>query len=199
MAKGAAKSGSSRIRFIMLEAELHDGDLSQVTQAIQNALKPVAAQAPRLIQVVRSSGESDVNLDDLLEDPEVGELDEQVATAPRPSAKPSKPRAYKSPDVVEVDLDKAVSFIDFAAPKNPGSILEKYLTVAAWFKEQRDTPAITQDHVYTCFRKIGWSTSIDDFNRPFRKLKSQKYVSGDTSGFVINHLGLDKVHKLGKG
>src|SRR4051794_20640657 len=42
--------GSSRIRFIMLEAE-GDGDLTQITQAIHNALRPppAAPASPRLI------------------------------------------------------------------------------------------------------------------------------------------------------
>jgi hypothetical protein len=41
MAKSAGKSGgTSRIRFVMLDAEIPDGDLSQITQAIHNALKP---------------------------------------------------------------------------------------------------------------------------------------------------------------
>ncbi len=34
------KGGTSRIRFIMLDAEIPEGDLSQITSAIQNALKP---------------------------------------------------------------------------------------------------------------------------------------------------------------
>lgn len=40
-------NGTSRVRFIMLEAELPDGDLSQITSAIQNALKPPLATNPR--------------------------------------------------------------------------------------------------------------------------------------------------------
>jgi hypothetical protein len=37
--------GASRIRFIMVEAEMANaGDLSQITQAIQNALRPAPTQ-----------------------------------------------------------------------------------------------------------------------------------------------------------
>jgi hypothetical protein len=198
MAKASAsKGGSSRIRFIMLEAELPEGDLSQVTQAIQNALKP-ATPAPRLLQVMRVSGEGDI-ADEVLEQIEADDVGEEEAVTQPKAPRNQAPRRYKSPDVVEIDLDKAVSFVDFATPKAPSSVADKYLTVAAWFKEERNTPAITQDHVYTCFRKIGWSTSIDDFNAPLRKLKHAKLVSGDTSGFIINHLGLDRVRKLGQG
>jgi hypothetical protein len=41
MAKQPLEAGSSRIRFIMLDAEIPEGNLSQITSAIQNALKPV--------------------------------------------------------------------------------------------------------------------------------------------------------------
>ena len=55
MAKsGTTRSGgTSRIRFIMLDAELAEGDLTQIAQAIQNALRPnpvstLALLLPRL-------------------------------------------------------------------------------------------------------------------------------------------------------
>ena len=34
---------SNKIRFVMLEADLSDGNLAELTQAITNALKPAAA------------------------------------------------------------------------------------------------------------------------------------------------------------
>jgi hypothetical protein len=41
MAKNSSGSKNpSRIRFIMVDAELGDGDVSQITQAITNALRP---------------------------------------------------------------------------------------------------------------------------------------------------------------
>ncbi|MES0100947.1 hypothetical protein [Mesorhizobium sp. M0019] len=40
MAKqSTSKNGTSRIRFIMLDAEIPEGDLNQITLAIQNALR----------------------------------------------------------------------------------------------------------------------------------------------------------------
>jgi len=43
-----SKGGTSRIRFIMLDAELPEGDLSQITSAIQNALQPTTIIQQRL-------------------------------------------------------------------------------------------------------------------------------------------------------
>ena len=45
------KSGTSRIRFIMVDAEISDGDLSQITSAIQNALKPATTVIQQRIAV----------------------------------------------------------------------------------------------------------------------------------------------------
>lgn len=202
MAKSNVKTGSSKIRFIMLEADIPEGDLSQVTQAIQNALKPAAPPAQRML-LQSSKGSPDVETS--LGDPHViqeleQESNEQIETESRaPSKATQRARSYRSPEIVDVDLDTEPSFVEFATAKAPSTIVDKYLTVAAWFKEARDTASVTADDVYTCFRKIGWSTAIDDFSQPLRKLKSQKLLGGDASGFVINHIGLDKVRKLGQG
>lgn len=50
MAKASAKAGgTSRIRFVMFDAEVADGEIGQITQAIQNALRgPAQVIARRL-------------------------------------------------------------------------------------------------------------------------------------------------------
>jgi hypothetical protein len=42
--KGAA--GTARIRLVILEAEAPDGDLGQITEAVQNALRPTNGAGP---------------------------------------------------------------------------------------------------------------------------------------------------------
>jgi hypothetical protein len=59
---------------------------------------------------------------------------------------------------------------------------------------------VTDGHIYTCFRSIGWSTSIADFGQPLRELKSRKFFTTPERGhYAINHIGLDHVKKLGGG
>ena len=202
MAKISPKTGSSHIRFIMLEADIPEGDLSQITQAIQNALKPASPPVSRiLLQSPKEAGNAR-NYDaesELIQDLEPA-VEDELQTESRVSARPAqRTRSYRSPQIVEVDLDTEPSFVAFATAKSPTTTLDKYLTIATWFKEARNTPSVTADDIYTCFRKMGWSTAIDDFSQPLRKLKSQKLMGGDASGFVINHIGLDKVRKLGQG
>ena len=55
MAKqGPIKTGTAKIRFIMLDAEIPEGDLSQITIAIQNALKPTTIVQQRMPSQIAS-------------------------------------------------------------------------------------------------------------------------------------------------
>lgn len=205
MAKGSGNRGDgrSKIRFIMLEADLGEGDLDQVTQAIANALRPSAPVVQRLV----SSGPPVASRPTDVEDAEILEEegdDVQVVSAPRSKEKGSSgPRQYGSPKVLEdVDLESSVSFADFAAERNPVSVADKYLTVAAWFKLHRNTDAISMHHVYTCFLhpRVKWSTKIDDFGGMLRYHKKRNRMTSPSRGlYAINHIGLAEVNMYGSG
>lgn len=199
MAKSShAKSGSSRIRFIMLEADLSEGDLSQVTTAIQNALRPTQAPA-RIVQIPMGKtvdDEVDTAAEELL-DGEV-ELDPSISTeARRPRSGSSRKRTFPTPKVVPVDWSPKPSVEDFMKQHPSKTSNDKFLAVLAWFKEAADKDAITVDEVYTVFRKLGWPTNIKDFSQPLRDLKGQQVIDGGAkAGFTINHIGLDRVRKF---
>lgn len=192
----APKNGKARIRFIMLEAEIPEGDLTQVTQAIQNALKPTTIIQQRVpsssmdLPLVIGGGETEN--EDFLEENVV-----EAESAPPPKG-PSKPRSYPVPKVVEdIDLNADPSLVSFASGKQPKSDADRHLLVAAWFKECRSMDAVSADHVYTGYRKLGWSTSIDDFGKPLRSLKQVQLMKSAGRGlYAINHLGLDKVSSM---
>jgi hypothetical protein len=209
VAKGNGKNGGgssgSRIRFIMLDAELGDGDIGQITQAIQNALRPPVLAQPRALQ--SASAQKLVN-PFAAEDPAAvvddetdliePEANEAATTATQANAR-NKARKNRTPKVLDLDLTTAPSFSEFAATHNPPSDQMKYLTVAAWFKEHRGIEVVTADHVYTCFRVAKWDTAIDDFAAPLRALKHRQLVTQRGKGeFAINHLGLADVEKLRK-
>jgi hypothetical protein len=180
----------SKIRFIMLEADLNDGDLSQLTDAITAALRPAPVQQRLLV----SNGVSADRNDDSIEDVEAEVIeDEQPITR----STPARPKKTKSPEVLDLDLDTAVSFIDFATARNPTNDQKRYLVIAEWFKRHRETPAITMNHVYTCYRKIKWPTNIADFDAGLRALKGRKLMSRTAPGtYAINHLGTAEVDAL---
>ncbi|HEX6000260.1 MAG TPA: hypothetical protein VFZ16_12850 [Hyphomicrobiaceae bacterium] len=204
MAKSVSGKGSgpARIRFVMLDAEAPDGDLSQITLAVQNALRSSdgAGGARRLITTVSSKSTPTADgVEGTVE--EVAEEPVEETSAPQAtragSARASQPRKGKMPTVLDLDLTSGVSFDDFARPKNPASNQKRHLVVAAWFKEHRNQDTITVDHVYTCYRSIGWPCNIPDFAQPLRELKHDQLLELRGKGlYAINHLGLAKVDKL---
>ena len=200
MAKRPTKStGTSKVRFIMLEAEMPEGDLTQITTAIQNALQPATISGPRppkaQVQVITASEQNDDEVFDTTMDEEV-EVDTPARASP---AKPRKPAKRK---VVDVDLDSDTSFAAFTEQYPPKSDQDRYLAAVAFFCEHRpDIDAITADHIYTCFRKAEWPTGTKDFGQPLRNLKNNQFLDqGPSKGtYVVNHIGLAKVHKLAEG
>lgn len=201
MAKQApAKGGTSRIRFIMLEAEIPEGDLTQITAAIQNALKPTVIQQRLPPQVAASHPVAEptdadserLEIEDVEDDSGVSEVEVSRKT------RPARVRKPVVPNVIDVDLTSDPSLESFSASHPPKSDIERNLVVAAFFKEHRGLDAITVDHVYTCYRAMGWPSGIEDFGQSLRHLKQKQLVGNPERGqYAINHLGTARVLKLG--
>ncbi|RYE93161.1 MAG: hypothetical protein EOO77_45865 [Oxalobacteraceae bacterium] len=120
--------------------------------------------------------------------------------APEKVSRPKSKTARKptTPDVLDMDADAEASLKAFADQHSGvDSDVERYLVIAAWFKEHRETPAVTTAHIYTGLRMMSWPTAIEDFGGILRYLKKQKLMtSGNRGEYLINHLGLAKVKKL---
>jgi len=195
----------SRIRFIMVEAEIANAaDLSQITQAIQNAVRPtitpVRLNGPTTARVNGAEAASveqpvvDVEGEDVSEE----NIDEGVE-GEASAATQRAPRKVRPPKVIPLELDGDPSFVQFAADKAPPTTTLRYLTVAAWFKLYKQVDAITASHVYTCYRHAGWPKDIVDWGQPLRELKRQQLFGGEGRGqYEINQLGLQQVEKLPK-
>ena len=200
MAKNAGfkNGGPARVRLVVLDAEVADGDLSSLTQAIQNALRP---HSTTVVQRNSSLSGPKTIQHQAEPDDEVLEVDD-VADEAEATPRVSKPRAArktpKSPEVVDIDMNADVSFSSFVAGKKTDSVANRYMIAAAWLHECRGIASVTDGHIYTCFRSIGWPTNIADFGQPLRDLKGRKYFTNPERGlYAINHLGLDYVKKLG--
>jgi hypothetical protein len=191
------KTGNSKIRFIMLEADLSDGDLSQVTQAIQNALRPNQFST-RLIQSSSKNGHIDPDLGEDIE--ENFEAEDAVDNPPR-KARTSRARSIKPPKVIDgINWDNEPSLKGFVDGFDLKTDTEKYLVVSLWFRDYYATPAISASHMYTAYRHLGWSTAIPDFTKPFRNMiDSQLYTGGSKDGFAINQLGEGKIKAKKRG
>jgi hypothetical protein len=193
MAKNSGKTvGTSRIRFIMVDAEIADDQIQSVTQAITNALRGpntvtrrIAAPAPPLNG---NGGAEHVDEPDLFED--VEEFD-AVDVPPAAPKKKAQRRVAPKPQVIN-DLDTTseppLSFIGTFKSNH-----KRYLAIAAWLHDHRNIEVIDERHIYTCYRHLNWPTNIPDFAQPLRELKHKQYFeSPETGKYTINQLGLAK-------
>ena len=132
--------------------------------------------------------------DDIDETSEVDESSEASSSTRELRVK----RVPRAPNVIDIEMNAPVALAAFAQGKDAKSQNKKFMIAAAWLKEHRGIDAVTPDHIYTCFKSIGWSTNIADFGLPLRDLKSkQRYFAKSDKGYEINHIGLDFVRKLG--
>lgn len=198
-----SRGGTSRLRFIMLDAEIPEGDLSQITAAIQNALKPATTviqqrlPSPHVQPKVIANGSDGGGeiIDEQLID---AEDEEQAAAETLQAREPRAPRKPTVPKVLELDLTSGVPLESYTRDHPPKSEPDRALVVAAYFKEVRGEDAITVNHVYTCYRILKWPTTSDDFAWPLRYLKKQQLMTSPGRGqYAINGLGLSQVQKLG--
>ncbi len=145
-----AKGGTSRIRFIMLEADIPEGDLNQITSAIQNALKPtttiIQQRLPPEVAAALPSGLADANADINVEAVEPEEETSAEQSAQR-QPRESRPRKPTVPKVLNIDLNSGVSFENYVTEHAPKSEPDRHLVVLAWFKQHRPTEAVTVNHV----------------------------------------------------
>lgn len=133
----------------------------------------------------------ETEIDDELSE-EIIDVSHAPARAPR-----AKRAVAKTPKVIDIDMDKDVSLTAFASDRDDSSQAKKYMIAAAWLKEHRGIDAINENHIYTCFKKMDWSTNIPNFAQPLRDLKAkQSFFEKSDKGYEINHIGIDFVKKL---
>ncbi len=196
MARSTTKksSGNSKIRFIMLEADLGEGDLTEAMRTITNALQQ--GGAPRRVIAAPVSSDGDGQEPERNGDGEETEFEvfEEDVTAERPVR-----RTYRTPQVLaDLDLTSGeMPFADLAAQKGPRSANQRYLLVAYWCKKYRNVEVITADHVYTCFKFVKWGTGRKNFAQPLRDLARQGRGATRDGNFTINHIGENIIDELG--
>src|SRR5712664_37115 len=98
MAKSSKPTGTSRIKFIMFDAEIADDQIQSVTQAITNALRGPNAAVKRIAApAAQVNGHADAEEVEVLDDED--ELD-AVDVTPTPARAKSPRKAPKAPDIV---------------------------------------------------------------------------------------------------
>lgn len=71
-----------------------------------------------------------------------------------------KPKALSQAMIKDLDLkpNKKESINDFMGKKNPTSLIKKVTACVYYLKTILEINDITYDHVYTCFKHLGWRT-----------------------------------------
>jgi hypothetical protein len=198
--------GTSKFRMVVIDAELQDGEIGQLAQAIQGAFGGARTTTVRLNGPMSKSLLSPAS-GELPAEVDSAEVAEDVGTVEMEPA-PPKPKVQKKIRTPNLDGNlhpgEPPSFKEYADARNvvaSSPVLTKFLTVAAWLHEERTGTKVTADRAYTCFRFIEWPYNID-FDQPLRDLRSKnKFVElkPEDKGkgeFSVTHLGLAKADKM---
>ncbi|OJV03484.1 MAG: hypothetical protein BGO16_04255 [Nitrobacter sp. 62-23] len=174
----------------MFDAEVAEGEIGQITQAIQNALRgPAQSVGRRLastsaLKALEVNGHADEAEAEFDQEDEVTDVE---VTSTTPKAKAPRKAAPK-PTVIQIDITSEPPLSSIIDPK---SNHRRYLAIAAWLHDHRALEAVTADHIYTCYRHLNWPTDILDFAQPLRELKHKQYFTTPERGkYAINQLGL---------
>jgi hypothetical protein len=192
---------SNKIRFVLVEADISDGNLTELTSAITNALKPTypvprpalpRPASPITLPAAPNGDEPEVLEPEEVETPEGGTAEAEPTAAPKPARK----KTYKTPEYSpNLFADKGAAFKEFAKQKAPPNKQQKYLVAAYWLKEHGNNPTVNADKIFTCFKTAGWSVGFLDWNQPFHNLVHSKEMRKEGNEWAINPLGEDAVVK----
>jgi hypothetical protein len=205
--KGEAPTRSNRFRMVVIDSDLSDSAIANLTQAINVALRPQLPPAPQgrsaLPPITPASGNVEISGGgeaDIIEHENDQPVDEPAAAAPPPRVSRT-PRQYAKPKVLNIDLTngRTVPFVSFAKEKGQTADTKRYLMIAAWYHDYAQIPSITADHVYTCYRAMGWTLEASNPNQPFFDIQRQGWGTYKAKKFEINHIGISQVQKMKAG
>jgi hypothetical protein len=201
MAKSAKPSGTSRIKLIVLDAEVADDQIHTLTQALTNALRGSNPSPPRRLAPVPQ-------LNGHVEEPEESDLNEEFEDGEVTELAPIKPKsntprktAVVTPELLDIDFNSfEVPLAAFAAGYKSDGQVARYLVACAWFQEHGGVAKVTPSHVYSAFKWLKWTSTAKDFVQPMRQLKSNELLGSTEKGtYTINHVGLKRVAELKNG
>ncbi len=196
MARGSSSRGSggtSKFRFVLLEGDFQEGEIAQVTQAIQNVFRGSTTVSSRQVSRPASPALLEADADQIDNDEDVIEGGALDAEPSRPKA-PRKARVAKVPNPVnDLDVKSDPSLKDFVSDYEAKTGFDKYLLIALWLRDARNINAFTVDYIYTCFKLLGWSTNSTDFSKPLRNLADNKFLSGDSKGYSLSLTGAGRI------
>jgi hypothetical protein len=182
----------------MVEADIAEGEIGQITQAIQNALRGPSQPAVRRLAAVtpQVNGGEPAEVEEV--DAEIIEETEDAASAPRQRAE-RKPAP--TPDPLPIDFNAFDPTLNtFVSQYKADSHQQRYLIAAAWFHDHGGVTKVTPAHIYTAYRWLKWPLTVKDFAQPLRDLKGAGlFTSSEKGSYTLHHLGIQRVAELNTG
>ena len=195
--------GVSHVKLIVFEAHVPEGELAQLTQALQNALRPTTTH--QQVKVVAAVGQQQLSnpveeIGGADEEATKHQVDEVVAPTPLRPAKETKPRRLATPTYIERTSDQVTSWKQFAGARVPKNDTDRYVLAVVWSKDTVAEDGVTSDHVFTCFRDMKWSVDITDFGSLMRSLKaSQVFKNVGRGKYIPTQLALQRIDDMDHG
>jgi hypothetical protein len=196
-------NNKGRVKLRVIEFEL-DGSDSTLQESIKGILSAIntrsnntTAPAALTTKNIPDSREPEADSDNGIDG---ADFDSVTPEAETTTVREKKQRSFKTPQILDIETQNgAMPLKTFCEEKKAttGTDARKYLVIAAWLKEYRNLPDVGADHIYTCYRAMGWHPP-KDVSLPFRNMKSQNgwFGSGQERGtYAINHVGLAQVDK----
>jgi hypothetical protein len=196
--------GKVKMTVIHFETESDNETLQEnirsIAQTISRALAPPQTRivhAPA--QLTSGNGTGSEQVQDT-EDVDAFDADFETTTQTRSKGKSGAPRQLRTPQPLDLDLTSGdIPFKAFMEQKKPAGDTKRYLAIAQWLKTYLNIDEITMDHVYTCYRSMGWNVPADA-GVPLRNAKSNGWMKkGAGKGtYAINHIGEGVVNDMGQ-
>lgn len=103
--------------------------------------------------------------------------DDEPVAAPTPAPKqaPRKRGAFAIPKLLDElrPNDGPVSFKDFVGTRSIGTDMQRVVVVATWLREHRGVDRFGINHLFTCYRMMGWTLPTDP-GQPLRNAAKGK-------------------------
>jgi hypothetical protein len=81
--------------------------------------------------------------------------------------------------------------------KKPKKGTHRYLVAAFWLKEHGNSPTVSVDKVYTCYRTVDWPTNQSDWDANFRtQVKTDRVRLVSPGEYAITPKGEDDVRTM---
>ena len=197
--KEEPKNGRSKMTVMLFQLDGSDQSLLEgirtISGAIQGMVRPARVLPLAAGNPLPPGEESEPVGDDAPqasgEDVDAGQISE---AEPRRSTPPRAPQVL--PDL-KVPVDALKLFCESKRVGNTDT--KRYLAIAAFLKEQMSITSVTADHIYTCYRLLGWNIRADA-GAPLRALKRNGHFQkgAEAGAYILNHVGENAVRDMGK-